>query len=653
MIEQTLLGGWQLFASPPLFLALVSGVALGFAVGLVPGLGGRTTTLLLLPFVTLLDPLFGAVFLIALNAVVFTSGSIPAIAYALPTSAPEAATVIDGFAMRRNGRLAEALGGSLSASALGGVFGAAFLLAAVPIAKPLVTTFGGPEMLMLSVLALTLVPALSPSNRVGGLAVGGLGLLVSTVGLDGLSGMPRYTFGYLELWDGVSPLAVIGGLFVVPELITQWQNAPQAEPANAALRTHFLTVFRGMASLTRYWWLAVRSCLIGCGIGMTPGTGASVAVWLAYGHAARTARPRDGEPPVGSGCLAGVIAPEAANNAKEGGAMIPTLFFGIPGSSGAAVLLTGLMLLGYTPGLDFLERDYLTTATFAWTIASANLLAIPLFVATAPLLVRFVVTRPALITALALVGIVTATAISTPGTSGLLQFAAAAVVGVALALARLPRAPFLIGYFIGPLVERNVIRTTEVWGMEALYRPWVLVLAAVLVATLAGLYVSRKRAETSSPAPEHTVLTRWVSLALAAVGVAAAARAFAYGDLAMRVPLLAAALVVVPMLITAWRVWRVEPAPLPEKIRMPMLWSGGFLAGAVCFGPLPASVGFLACYIPIRHPEQGLARGLLGAAAVGALQWLLLYELMGLELDAGALGGALLAMACPVAGACF
>ena len=210
--------------------ALLFGLILGFAAGIVPGIGGRVGLLLCLPLAVMFDPLSGAVFLLAMHSVVHTSGSVTPIAYGLPTTASEAATAIDGFQLQRQGRGAEALGASLSSSSFGGVVGALAFILAVPVVRPIVTNIGAPEFLLISLLGLVLVAALSGRHLGGGLAVAALGVLASTVGIDALSAQSRFTFGRLELWDGLQVIALVGGLFVIPEMIALAGNTEVSAP---------------------------------------------------------------------------------------------------------------------------------------------------------------------------------------------------------------------------------------------------------------------------------------------------------------------------------------------------------------------------------------------------------------------------------------
>jgi TctA family transporter len=364
----------------PLLSALVLGTALGFICGLIPGLGSRVGLILAIPLCGFWDPYPAAVFLFSMHAVVHTASSIPTIAFALPTSGADAATVLDGYPLARMGRAGEALGASLSASAVGGVLGALAFVLAVPVARPIVSSFGPPEFLLLSLMGISLISAVSREGMLHGLTVAAIGVLCAMVGLSVRTGEPRLTFGVAELWDGLDLPALVAGLFIIPEMLTPTRFVDDAAERSAKLTT-VSEVLKGMAVTLRYRAALLRSTVYGIVVGLMPGIGASISVWLSYGYAARTVK---SDIPFRQGAIAGVIAPEAANNAKEGGAMIPTLFFGIPGSSSMAIMMAALALAGVSVGPRMLGEDIGLTYLLGGAVVAANLIAIPLFFLVVP-----------------------------------------------------------------------------------------------------------------------------------------------------------------------------------------------------------------------------------------------------------------------------
>ncbi len=623
--------------------ALVCGVLLGFAAGIIPGLGGRIGLLLALPLAILFEPLAGAAFLIALHAVVHTSGSITPIAYGLPTSASEAATALDGFQLQRQGRGAEALGASLSASAFGGVVGALVFLLAAPLVRPVITAVGAPEFLVLSLIGLALVSTLSDRQPSGGLAVAGLGVLASTVGMDALTATPRFTFGMLELWDGLDTIAVIGGLFVIPEMLALAANGigPQTAPHGAQRRQ----MIAGMIGAFRYAMVMIRSTVIGIVVGIMPGVGSSVSVWIAYADAARRAR---SDVPFGQGAVAGVVAPEAANNAKEGGALIPTVFFGIPGSSSMAILIGGFVMLGIDLGPDFLSAKLPDALYFGWVVIAANLLAVPLFLLVVPHIVRVTTFRPAAIVPFALIAIVTAALGSTNSALGYWQFLAGGVLGVMLYLAGLPRAPFLLGFVIGPLVETSLTKTIVVFGSSAAYRPGVILLGLALFAVLYGL----RRPKTEVPAGvdgsavslEGPRRLRPVALAtlglFVTVGCAAIVTALSFGRPAGIAPVLAAAVLVAGALVSIVLVRKERGSRAPPISSGVAARLAAFLALVPVLGLVVSSLAFL--YTTRKAISARPSVLLLCAAVIVLGEYLMIEVLLGKALPVGWIGAVLL-----------
>ena len=473
--------------------AVFIGTIVGFVAGLVPGIGGRIGLILCLPLALFWDPLAGVVFLFAMHAIVHTSTSIPAIAFALPSTASDAATVLDGHPLAKMGRGGEALGASLSASALGGIIGAAAFLTAIPIARLLLQWFGPPEFLILAVFGLFMVTVLSGANWLAGFLVASLGFAAALVGLDVQTSGQRFTFGFHELSDGLNLAAVIGGLFVVPEMLTRFRFSEQGH--QQATNTRISDVLLGMKTTLNHMQLVFRSSLYGIGIGLMPGLGSSVAVWLAYAYAG--AKNKTGVP-MGQGVITGVIAPEAANNSKEGGAMVPTLFFGIPGSSSMAIMLGAFAVLGQPVGPTLLTSEVHVSYVLAATVLAANILAIPLFLLTVPLIVRLAALQREHMVPFAIAISLFAATYQAMVMGVIVQFVCASALGMLLRWLDWSRAAFLLGFIMGPLAEISFIQTSQVWGWSMFTRPATIVLLLVFgVLGWKSMRTSQKNFETS------------------------------------------------------------------------------------------------------------------------------------------------------------
>ena len=455
--------------------ALVLGTIFGFIAGLVPGIGGRIGIILCIPFATFFDPLSGAVFLFAMHSVVHTAASIPAIVFALPSTAADAATVLDGYPLAKKGKAGLALGASLSASAIGGVLGAIAFLTFIPIARPLIVWFGPPEFLLLAIAGLSMVVILSGRSLLTGSLAGCFGFLIAMVGLDMNTSQPRFTFEIPELIEGINLAALIGGIFVVPEMLSRWSFDKTGR--QRAISTGFSDLMAGMRSTFSHLPLVIRSTFYGIGIGVMPGLGSSISVWISYAWAARNSHSKI---PFGEGAIEGVIAPETANNSKEGGAMVPTLFFGIPGSSSMAIMLGAFVIIGVPVGPSLLNIDIHIPVILALTVLLANLIAIPVFFAVIPGIVRLAALQRSHMVPFAISISLFAALYQNMHSAILLQFVVFALIGIMLKWADWPRVPFLLGFIMGPLAEISYIQTSQIWGWSMFFRPASIIMIAII-----------------------------------------------------------------------------------------------------------------------------------------------------------------------------
>lgn len=478
-------------ASPgDLILALVAGTIGGLFAGLMPGVSGRVGLVLVTPLALTMGPMAGAVFLVAFHSVIHTSGSIPAILIGAPTSSVEAATVIDGYPMTRKGEGPRAIGASLAASAVGGVIGALFLLTLAPVALTLTRYIGAPESAALSLLGLLSIAALSSGGMTGGLAGGVisacLGIIIASIGLDNFSNAGRFTFGLPVLSDGISVAVIVTSLFVIPELVTARSSGPPGAPA----RLGQAAVMQGFFETFRHRWLLLRSSLLGTGIGFIPGLGAGVAVWIAYGHA-RQSEPSD--VPYGEGAIQGVIAPEAANNSKEGGALAPALFFGIPSSSAMGILLAAFMLIGVEIGPRMMMERPEFVYLMGFTNIASNLIAVPICLMILPLMARIATVRIEVVAPIALAAGISATWLTEPILFTLITMLIFSALGLMLKIVDLPRAPLLLGFVLAPAIEQGMMRASMIQGMSSFTRPGVLAIVALGLAMSLPALIRRYR----------------------------------------------------------------------------------------------------------------------------------------------------------------
>ncbi|MEC8308389.1 MAG: tripartite tricarboxylate transporter permease [Pseudomonadota bacterium] len=369
---------WSLILQPTTLLYLAFGVVMGISIGVFPGLGGIAGLSLMLPFMFGLEPIYGLALMIGLVAVVPTSDTFASVLMGIPGSSSSQATVLDGFPLAKKGQAARALSAAFSSSLFGGIVGAAFLTFFILVARPIVLMFQSPELLMVAIFGVSMVGILAGRVALKGLAAAGLGMMIAMIGEGPFNGEPRLTsYDYPYFLDGLKLVIVGLGIFAVPEIIAllrKGQSINERETLGAGW-------FEGVKDWWTNKWLSVRSSLLGVAVGVIPGLGGSVVDWIAYGHAVQTTKNKE---KFGSGEIRGVIAPESANNAKEGGGLVPTLLFGIPGSGSMAIFIGALALLGQgelEPGQQMLTEDLDVTYAIVWMLALANVLGTILCIA--------------------------------------------------------------------------------------------------------------------------------------------------------------------------------------------------------------------------------------------------------------------------------
>ncbi len=328
---------------------LLLGTLIGLIFGVLPGLGGTTALALLIPFSMNMEAGDAIILMAGVMGVAPTSGAVTAILLNTPGTAPNAATTLDGYPLAQQGKGGLAIGAAATASGLGGIIGIIFLIAMVPITREIVLMFAPMEFLLLAVLGLVTVSLSTGKKFVKSLIVGLFGLIIASVGYHEVTGEERFTFGVDYLWDGFKLVPVMIGFFAVSEMINLWAKQGSVAGSGNIEAINMRQVFQGCLVPIREWRVLLRGSAIGTGVGALPGVGGTVAAFMAYTIAVTTAKPSDRDS-FGKGNIVGVIAPESANNAKEGGALVPTLAFGIPGSAEMAVFLSVLILHGMVPG---------------------------------------------------------------------------------------------------------------------------------------------------------------------------------------------------------------------------------------------------------------------------------------------------------------
>ncbi len=433
-------------------LALVVGVVVGVLNGAMPG-GAVPSLIVLLGFAYGLDPYIALPLAIGMVATVPTGDTLPAVLLGMPGSTSGQATILDGNPLARKGRAGVALSAAYFASLLGGIIGAIFLFLTIPVARPIVNTFSAAEFFVLGLVAIAVVGVVSSGALLRGLIAGAFGLLIASVGYDDATGAHRLTFGQDYLWDGIHIIPVVIGLFAIPEffdmVVSDVSIARRAETskidASAQRR-------EGMTSVLQNWLLVMRSAAMGVFVGLLPGIGGSLAQWLSYASARQTVR--GGTETFGTGDIRGVIAPESANNAVDGGQLVPTLFFGVPGSVGMALFLGLLIILDVRPGPDMLNNQLPLTMTIAFSLVMANVLATGLALGFTPLLTRIAFVRPNVLVPLILAVMTIAAFQANRSIYDLVVMLAFGALGYFMKTYGWPRPPIIIAVILGGIIER-------------------------------------------------------------------------------------------------------------------------------------------------------------------------------------------------------
>ena len=348
-MENLLLMMAPLFSSK-LLLVLFFGTLFGLILGVLPGLGPTTGGALILPFTMTLDPLSAIVLLTSIYCAGTYGGAITAILINTPGTPAAAATCLDGYPLAQRGEAGRALGMATVSSTIGGIFSVVVLVFFAPLLAQLAYEFGQPEYFALAIFGLTMLASIGDGSPIKNLIAGAFGILISTIGKDFMTSIDRFTFGINELSEGIGFIPVVVGLFAISEMLTQSTLLDQVFK-RVALKAVKLP---SIDDYKKTWKTILRSSGIGSFIGVLPAEGGTVASLIGYAEAKRwSKKPEE----FGKGSIEGIAGAEAANNAATGGAMVPTLALGIPGSATTAVILTGLIIHGVRPGPDLFREQ--------------------------------------------------------------------------------------------------------------------------------------------------------------------------------------------------------------------------------------------------------------------------------------------------------
>lgn len=440
------LGAIQMIMTPTTLFFIAAGVFLGVVLGSVPGLNSTMGTALLIPFTFAMEPINGLALLAAVYCGGTYGGSISAILFNVPGAPEASATVFDGYEMAKKGLAAEALGFAIICSCLGGLFSVLVMNLVSPQLARVGLSFSQPEYFALAIAALTLIASLGGGGMTKAFISGLIGLFLATIGLDEMTATQRFTFGKTFI-GGINFIPAIIGAFAVGEILAR---AQEAQGAAEVLLTKVSTKLPRIRELIKMKWLILRSAVIGTAIGILPGVGATTAAFIGYSEAVRWSKTPE---KFGTGIPEGIAGPETANNAASGGAMVPLLTLGIPGSATTAVIIGGFLVHGLQPGpMLFINQPKLMFAIFI-AMYLANILMLFAGLGVAKLFANFRKVRYSILGPCIMVfAVVGAFAIRNDLTDCWIMLFCG-LTGFYMKKYRIPIAPMIIGLVLGSLTE--------------------------------------------------------------------------------------------------------------------------------------------------------------------------------------------------------
>ncbi|MFK8034708.1 MAG: tripartite tricarboxylate transporter permease [Hyphomicrobiales bacterium] len=645
-----LASAWELILQPVVLGYLVLGVVMGLCVGVFPGLGGIAGLSLLLPFMFGMDPILGLALMVGMVAVVPTSDTFASVLMGIPGSSASQATVLDGFPMAKKGQAARALSAAFASSLFGGLVGASFLTAFILIARPIVLEFRTPELLMITIFGLSMVGILAGRVAIKGIVAAGLGMLIGTIGEGASSGdlrMSSYDFPYLT--DGLKLVIVGLGIFAIPEIISllRKDRAISEEPQLGG----------GWIDGVKDWfaniWLSVRCSIIGVIVGVIPGLGGSVVDWIAYGHAVQTTKDKSN---FGKGEVRGVIGPESSNNAKEGGGLVPTLLFGIPGSGSMAIFIGAIALLGsgqIEVGPAMLKNNLDITYSIVWLLALANVVGTVICIAASGGIAKLTTIRFALLAPFLFMIISFAAFQSGQNLMDLVALFTIGLLGLMMRRFDWSRPAFLIGFVLSNPAETYSNQALQIAqsrfrkgfgeGLDYIFSPIVIVLLIItVVSVVLGLRQAKnimaegdvQSGSKRAPFIFLLLITGYIAYAFFdAASIASFSRDRVFPMFVAGACLVGCAALVIHMMlkpetdtIFADRELKGEDADATHGLWPTLAWFAGLLVLTSLLGFILALAIFLFSFMKLRANMSAFFAAIytaVGIAFMSAMAWLL------------------------------
>jgi putative tricarboxylic transport membrane protein len=477
---QAALQGFLNILQLKVLLALLVGVSIGTFTAVAPqGLGMPLVYAMLLPVVIRWEPLTGIALLIGASAVSAICAAYLPILFGIPGGSGSQATVLDGYPMGKRGEARRALGASFMAGGLGCLIGTLTLVVAIPAARPLIYLMGSPELFVVMLWGLSMVAVLAGRRPLKGLIAAAFGLLLATVGQQAQSGVMRFVFDQPYLLDGISVSIIALALFGIPSALDLALTKLGVEQQPAPLKG---SLFDGMKDTLREWWLVVRCSFVGVWVGIVPGLGSQVVDWLAYGHAAQTCK--GAKETFGKGDVRGVIAPESANDAKDGGDLVTTLLLGFPQGVVTALFIVALLAWGFVPGPEMVKKNPDLIYSIVWIQGLSGIIGTLIGFALAAQLAKLAQVRYTIMVPVIFIFILMGSFSVNRDPLDLVVVVAFGLLGYFMRRYGYPRPAMILGLVLGELMEKYLYRSMASYGFSWLTRPGVIVLLILAGASL-------------------------------------------------------------------------------------------------------------------------------------------------------------------------
>ena len=477
------------------FLAMMIGVSIGTFTAVAPqGLGMPLVYAIALPIVIKWEPVTGIALLIGASSVSAICAAYLPILFGIPGGSGSQATVLDGYPMGKRGEGRRALGASFMAGGMGCLIGTLTLALAIPVSRPLIYLMGSPELFVVMLWGLSMVAVLAGRRPIKGLIAAAFGLLLATVGQQAQSGVMRFVFDQPYLLDGISISIIALAMFGIPSALDLALTKLGVEQQPVPLKG---SLFDGAKDALREWWLVVRCSFVGVWVGIVPGLGSQVVDWLAYGHAAQTSK-NPGN--FGKGDVRGVIAPESANDAKDGGDLITTLLMGFPQGVVTALFIVALLAWGYLPGPEMVKKNLDLIYSVVWLQGIAGITGTLIGFFLAGQLAKLAEVRYTFMVPIMFIFILMGAFSVNRDPVDLLVVIAFGVLGYFMRRFGYPRPAMILGLVLGDLMEKYLYRSVASYGFSWLSRPAVIILLILAVASFILTLRGRLKSRDDSPA---------------------------------------------------------------------------------------------------------------------------------------------------------